>query len=187
METSYLPAPEQLYLEEMSEMEVAEMIEEFIDYVDEKDRSVRLPTDYVRHFLKRDDDLPIVVAIAQLPIVLADGHILAMRGLDRDRGIIFRIPEELVRIVADRKDCTETAVAQAMQFLCDEWLCDVSADYESKCILIACALTLMERNLLDNRPAFFITAGRRGGGNHLADVDHGRVRNAGAGCGVVAK
>ena len=39
-----------------------------------------------------------------------------------------------------------------------------STDYAGKCILIADALTLIERNLLPDRPVFFVTAGRRGGG-----------------------
>ena len=51
-----------------------------------------------------------------------------------------------------------------MEFLCDEWLCDVATDYTGKCIIIAAALTLIERSLLPDRPAFFVTAGRRGGG-----------------------
>jgi hypothetical protein len=51
-----------------------------------------------------------------------------------------------------------------MRFLCDEWLVDVSADYAGKCIIIAAALTVVERALLPERPAFFITAGQRGGG-----------------------
>ena len=166
METSYLPAPEQLCLTKMTEIEVAEMIEEHFDYVDPATgRSVHLPMQFVRHYMNRDDGvLPVVVAIAQMPIVLANGSILAMRGLDRDRGIIFRIPEELMQHMPKRKDCTPSAVALAMQFLCDEWLCDVATDYTGKCILIADALTMIERNLLPDRPVFFITAGRRGGG-----------------------
>ena len=51
-----------------------------------------------------------------------------------------------------------------MQFLTDEWLCDVATDYIGKCIIIAAALTLIERSLLPDRPVFFVTAGRRGGG-----------------------
>jgi hypothetical protein len=145
METSYLPAPEQLCLTKMTEIEVAEMIEEHFDYVDPATgRSVHLPMQFVRHYMNRDDGvLPVVVAIAQMPIVLANGSVLAKRGLDRDRGIIFRIPEELMQHMPKRKDCTPSAVALAMQFLCDEWLCDVATDYTGKCILIADALTLM--------------------------------------------
>jgi hypothetical protein len=48
-----------------------------------------------------------------------------------------------------------------MEFLCHEWLCDVATDYTGKSILIAAALTLIERSLLPDRPAFFVTAGRR--------------------------
>ena len=51
-----------------------------------------------------------------------------------------------------------------MSFLCDAWLCDVATDYVGKCTIIAAALTIIERSLLDERPAFFVTAGRRGGG-----------------------
>jgi hypothetical protein len=165
METSYLPAPEQLSLVRMSQEEVAEMIERHIDYVDKNGRSVHLPISFVRHYMKRDDGaLPTVRAFSQLPIVLADGAVLAMRGLDRDRGIIFRIPEELMHYIPAREDCTPTAVAHAMQFLTDEWQCDVSADYVGRCILITDLLTIIQRNLLPDRPVFFVTAGRRGGG-----------------------
>ena len=51
-----------------------------------------------------------------------------------------------------------------MQFLTDEWLCDVATDYPGKCVIIACALTIVERAVLPERPAFFVVAGQRGGG-----------------------
>ena len=64
-----LPPPEQWVLSQMNEMEVAEMIEQHIDYyVEDEDgnrRSVHLPTQFVRHYMQRHDGaLPIVVAIA---------------------------------------------------------------------------------------------------------------------------
>jgi hypothetical protein len=159
-----LPAPKQWALVKMNEMETAEMIERYIDYVDKNGRSVHLPMPFVRHFMKRKDSLPVVVSIAVLPIVLADGVILAPDGLDRERGIMFIIEKALRAVLPDREDCNDDAVREAMRFLCDEWLCDVAADHAGKCTLVAAALTLIERNLLDNRPAFFVTAGRRGGG-----------------------
>ena len=67
-------------------------------------------------------------------------------------------------MIPRRQDCTDAAVREAMEFLCDEWLCDVATDYAGKCTLIAAALTVIERSLLPDRPAFFVTAGRRGGG-----------------------
>jgi hypothetical protein len=164
-----LPAPEQWVLQRMNVNECAEMIERHIDFYKEdaegNRRSVALQKKFVEHYLQRDDGrLPTVVAIATAPIVLADGGLLAPDGLDRLRGIIFIIPEELRAVLPARKDCTPKAVRQAMRFLCDEWLVDVSTDYAGKCTIIAAALTMIERSLLDNRPAFFITAGRRGGG-----------------------
>jgi hypothetical protein len=55
-----------------------------------------------------------------------------------------------------------------MSYLLDEWLCDVSTSLVGKCVLIAAALSILERVLLPERPAFFITAGQRGGGKTTA-------------------
>ena len=161
-----LPAPEQWVLSKMNEMEVAEMIEKYIDFVDPKTgRSVHLRPSFVRHFMTREDDLPLCVAVATLPIVLADAGLLgAESGLDRLRGIQFMIQDEVRAVIPRPKECTEAAVREAMRYLRDEWLCDVNTDFAGKCITIAMALTLIERSLLDERPAFFVTAGRRGGG-----------------------
>src|SRR5262249_37947525 len=161
-----LPAPEQWVLERMNEMEVAEMIEEYIDFVDKNGHSVHLPMQFVRHYVKRNDGaLPTVVTIATLPIVLGDGVLLAPDGLDRTRGILFKIQPELRAVLPRREDCDDEAVRKAMEFLCDDWLCDVATtDYSGKCTLIAAALSMIERSLLPERPVFFVTAGRRGGG-----------------------
>jgi hypothetical protein len=161
-----LPKPDQWIIRKLSEQEMAEEIERHIEYYDPKtDKSVHLPMQFVRHYMRRyDGALPTIVAIATLPIVLADGHILAMAGLDRLRGIEFHIPPEVLAITPKPEDCTEDAVERAMAFLTDEWLCDVSTDYAGKCTIIAAALTIIERSLLPDRPCFFITAGRRGGG-----------------------
>jgi len=163
-----LPPPEQWVLSRMNEMEVAEMIEEYIDYYTEDEhgcRPVHLPTPFVRHFMRRHDGaLPTVVAIATAPTVLADGVLLAPDGLDRDRGIIFVVQEELRAAIPPAADCTPDAVKAALEFLCDQWLVDVATDYVGKCTVIAAALTLIERSLLPDRPCFFVTAGRRGGG-----------------------
>src|SRR6476620_9059746 len=114
-----LPTPEQWGLVKMNEMEVAEMIERYIDFVDKDGNSVHLPMPFVRHFMKREDSLPIVVAIATSPIVLADGVMLMPKGLDRVRGIIFEIQLEVRAIIPERKDCTDEAVRAAMRFLCE--------------------------------------------------------------------
>jgi hypothetical protein len=165
-----LPTPEQWTIVKMSEIELAEEIERHIDYVDDDGRSVHLPTPFVRHYMRRHDGaLPTVVAIATSPIVLADGGVLAYeRDIDEERGIDFIIPKEVMALLPRREDCTPSAVKEAMEFLTDDWLHDVMADYDAKCTLIAAALTMIERSLLPNRPAFFVTAGRRGSGKTTA-------------------
>jgi hypothetical protein len=167
IQTSRLPAPEQLILKPLNEMELAELIEEHIEYVDETDRTVRLPRDFVKHYLQRDDGddgLPIVSSISQLPIVLPNGKLLTGRGLNRKYGIIFRVPEELEALIPSREHCTPSAVGKAMRFLADEWLADVAADYAGKCTIIAATIMILERALLPERPVIFVTAGHRGGG-----------------------
>ena len=62
------------------------------------------------------------------------------------------------------KQYIDERVKAAMEFLCDEWLVDVATDYVGKATIVAAALTLIERSLLPDRPCFFVTAGRRGGG-----------------------
>ncbi len=160
-----LPPPEQWVFAPMDEMQLAEMIEEHVDFNDDADRSVHLPTQFVRHYLQRHDSpLPTAVTVATLPIVLADGTLLAPDGLDRSRGIIFEIQKEVRAALPRREECIDEAVRAAMHFLCDDWLFDVKAGYADKCTAIAAALTIIERSLLPDRPAFFVTAGRRGGG-----------------------
>jgi hypothetical protein len=160
-----LPPPEQWLIRRMGEIETAELIERNIDYVDDADRCVHLPTQFVRHYVQRDDDaLPTLVAITTLPLVSPDGKLLAPDGLDRARGIVFKSQSELRAVLPIRRECTDAAIEQAMRYLCDEWLVDVATNLTGKCILIAAALTLIERSLLPDRPGFFVSAGRRGGG-----------------------
>ena len=161
-----LPPAEQPLLTRLSEPQLAELIERYIDYVDRTSRSVHLASPFVHHFHTRPDDLalPLAVSIATLPLVLVDGTLLKGCGLDRERGIVFRIPAELSAVLPEKNDCTPQAVAEAMQFLTDGWFCDVATSYNGKCTLIAAALTIIERSLLPDRPVFWVTAGRRGGG-----------------------
>jgi hypothetical protein len=77
-EDSRLPAPEQPLSTRLTEGQVAEVIERHIDYINPKEgRSVHLAGPFVKHFQGRPDDtaLPLVSAIATLPMVLADGRI----------------------------------------------------------------------------------------------------------------
>jgi hypothetical protein len=161
-----LPPPEHPLLCRLSETELAELIERHIEFADEKGRSVHLEAPFVKHFLRRSDEaLPMVTGVCTLPIVLPGGEILTGPGLIPRLNTVFRVPAELCALLPDLKDCTPTAVSQAMRFLTHDWLCDVAADYGGRCVLIADALTIIERQILPMRPAFFIGAGKRGGGN----------------------
>jgi hypothetical protein len=164
-----LPAPEQPLLTRLDETQLAELIERHLDYVDEKGRSVHLAPAFVKHYLVRTDEaLPAVSAVATLPIVLPDGAVLAGRGLVRERGIVFRVPDELTAIMPSAAACNREAVAEALQFLTEEWLCDVATDWAGKCSLVALLATIVERLALPERPAFNINAGQRGGGKTTA-------------------
>jgi len=99
---------------------------------------------------------------------MPDGTVLAPKGLDRDRKLVFKIEPRLLELMPTPAKCTKGASADALHFLADTWLCDVATDFAGKCVLIALALTILERVLLPERPAFFITAGKRGGGKTTA-------------------
>jgi hypothetical protein len=164
-EDNRLPAPEQPLVTRLTDTQLAELIERHIEYTNPQGTPVHLPAAFVRHYLMRTDDaLPTAVAVATLPMVLAAGTILSGRGLNRDRGIVFRVLAALEQLLPTRAECAPDAVTAAMRFLMDDWLCDVVTDDAGKCVLISAALTLIERSLLPERPVFFVTAGRRGGG-----------------------
>ena len=163
-------APPMPLITRLDDAQAAEMIERHIEYVvDPKDdgepRPVHLGAAFVKHYVRRTDRaLPQVSAIATLPLVSARGKLLSGRGLDRPLGLVFRIPKALLAVLPAPASVSATDIAWAMQFLTDDWLADVSATYEGKCVLIALALSIIERALLPERPGFFVSAGKRGSG-----------------------
>ena len=111
-------APEQPLLTRLTQDQLAELIERHIDYTDETGCSVHLAAPFVRHYLDRTDDaLPVVAAIATLPVVLPDGTILAGHGLVRERGVVFRMPERLMALLPTVEECHDEAVLEALTFL----------------------------------------------------------------------
>jgi hypothetical protein len=168
-----LPAPEHPLLSRLGSIQLSEVIERHIDYVDERGRSVHVDDAFVRHFLQRKDTgevnaLPIVRAVATMPMVLQNGKILSGHGLNREIGVVFRVPEALQALIPPIEDCTDAAVARAMHFLTNVWLCDVACNYAGKCVLIAIVCSVLERLLLPERPAFSLNAGQRGSGKTTA-------------------
>jgi hypothetical protein len=112
--------------------------------------------------------MPIASGIQTLPLVLLDGTILSSNGLDRRYGLIMRCDPMLLRIMPDRAACDDQAVIDAFTFLVDDWLKDVPAGHHSKCIMIAYALSVIERLLFPARPIFLLTAGQRSVGKTTA-------------------
>jgi hypothetical protein len=55
-----------------------------------------------------------------------------------------------------------------MRYLMDDWLGDVATSLSGKCVLIALGMTIIERIVIDERPTFWVTAGRRGSGKTTA-------------------
>ena len=107
--------------------------------------------------------IPIVRAINTAPLVSMSGDVVAGVGLDRRTGLFHRI-DPLLQACIPANPPTEQDVQDALVFLCDEWLVDVALDPVGKAVGIMLAMTLIERTLLPERPAFFITAAQRGGG-----------------------
>jgi hypothetical protein len=137
----------------------------FVEETKDGERAVSAPLRFLTHWLKYSQSrLPTVRAVVTMPLVLPGGELMSGAGLDRERGVVFRIDPELLKHIPKREDCTPIAVVKAYRYLTDEWLVDVAADLESKAVLIAYALSIIERILFPERPTFYVTAGQRGNG-----------------------
>jgi hypothetical protein len=158
--------PESWLIRKLNDVEVALMFERYADFVvGVPPTSVQLSPRLVSGFMDfRESKIPTIIGVSTMPLVLADGTLLAPDGFDRERGIEFRIPADIRAAIPKPDTCDDEAVQRAMAFLMDEWLCDVLAEYQNKCVLIATALTIIERSLFEERPCFFVTAGKRGSG-----------------------
>ena len=107
--------------------------------------------------------IPVARAINTAPLISMSGNVIDGIGLDRNTGLVHRI-DPLLRACLPANPPTEQDVRNALSFLLDEWLIDVALDPVGKAVAIMLAMTLIERALLPERPAFFVTAGQRGGG-----------------------
>jgi hypothetical protein len=164
-----LPAPEQPLLTRLDEVQLAELIERHIEYVSPEGVPVHLGAAFVKHYLQRSDNvLPVVSGVATLPLVGLDGALRAKNGLDRDLGLLFRIPSVMLELAPNPSQITDERIRAAYDFLINDWLFDVLTDDTGKAVLVTAALTIIERAFLPERPAFFVTAGRRGGGKTTA-------------------
>jgi hypothetical protein len=173
-EDKRLPPPELPLLTAHDDISLAHMIERYVEFAhttDTTERVVALPGLFVNHYRGyRASKLPVVAGIVTAPLILHTGELLADVGLRRDLGLVFRIDPALLAALPQRAEIEPHHVAAALRFLLDEWFVDVLTDFAGKVVLIAIALTIIERVLLPERPGFFVTAGLRGGGKTTAII-----------------
>ncbi len=166
--TIALGTPMEPTLQALDRSAVSLQIERYIEFRSagsDAPRTVRLPDPYVTAYQTYSRSrLPVVQAIIVAPLVGPSGRVLTGEGLDRGLEVYFRIDPQLIKLVPPAGSVTEADAQEAYRFLADEWLVDVATDEVGKAIAIAFALSLIQRPLLPERPAFFFTAGQRGGG-----------------------
>jgi hypothetical protein len=157
-----LPAPPEPLISELDADGTTMAVERYIRHTNSRGANARLPTTFARAYKSYSDStLPRVIGAVTTPLITENG-VLATDGLDRTLRLVFRIDPTLLSLVPVR--VTDVEAKRAYRFLTDEWLCDVLTEDAGKAVTVAAALTLIERLLLPERPAFVITAGQRGGG-----------------------
>ena len=168
------PAPAMPLISQHNRFTLQHEIERFVDFVmpadDGSSRAVALHGTLVEHFLHfRDSACPRVCSVAATPIVLPGGVLHAPEGLDQARRTFFAVDPAVRAAMPAAAECgREGAAAAALAFLVDGWLADVAADFGGKCVLIAMALTILQRTLLPMKPGFFVTAGQAQSGKTTA-------------------
>src|SRR5215831_12653807 len=150
----YLPAPPEPLISELNAAGVAMDIEPHIRFeriaqtaTGEIRRDVRLPTVFGNAYASwPDSKLPIVRGVTTLPIVLPSRTILSKNGLHHDLQLIFRVQAPLLSVLLDPASITPDIARSSYQFLTDKWLTDVDTDSEGKAIIVALAMTLIQRH-----------------------------------------
>jgi hypothetical protein len=167
-ELSRLPAPKLTLLTRHDVFSIEHALGDYITLFHETDMGdiiVAPEPRFVNHTLHfAASSLPKVGTVLTMPLILPDGTLLARRGLDRERKLIMRCDPALLSFIPEQKDCDAIAVLKAIEFLLDDWFVDVAGGLQSKCVLLAIALCVIERVLLPERPVFAVTAGQRSSG-----------------------
>ena len=166
-----LPAPPEPVIVRLSAVGVGVLIERYIRFETEETRwapsyeaALQRPfIDALMDMSAAESSMPVARAINTAPLVAMNGNIIDGVGLDRQSGLIHRIDPQL-RACLPTHPPTEQEVRQAIRWLLDVWLVDVNADMTGKLLVLMLCLSMVERVLLKDRPAWFVTAGHRGGG-----------------------
>jgi hypothetical protein len=166
-DTDTMKAPAEPGLVRLTPISIKMLVERYVRFdVHKKDKTYHgaLPDPFVAALTEfSPSGIPVARAINTAPLVTMSGPVIDGVGLDRDTGLVHRI-DPLLRACVPSNTLTEQDVRAALIYLLEEWLVDVALDRVGKCIAIMLAMTLIERALLPERPAFFVTAGQRGGG-----------------------
>jgi hypothetical protein len=166
-----IPAPQEQLLTTMTPTTVNMLIEKYFAWEKTDKDGVYLYNGvlgerFINSFMQlppADSCLPHIRAVVTAPVILDDSNVLDGIGLDRDSGLYYAI-ESWMRDCLPAGVITADDVREEVRFLRDEWLVDVLTDSQGKLVIIAMCLSMIERHLLPERPAFLITAGQRGGG-----------------------
>jgi hypothetical protein len=163
-----MKAPAEPVLVELTTTGVELLLEKYVRWDASKKNGERyfaaLPTPFINALMEYPNSaIPVIRAVNTAPLVTASGRVIDGVGLDRTTGLFHRIDPAL-RSCLPEGEPTQKGIKEALNFLLDEWLVDVALDPVGKCVAILLALTLLQRALLPERPAFFVTAGQRGGG-----------------------
>jgi hypothetical protein len=167
-EAEPMKPPAEPVLVELTTTGVELLLEKYVRWVASKkdvaDYFAALPIPFTRALMEYPNSkIPVVRAVNTSPLVTPTGRLIDGVGLDRTTGLVHRI-DPVMRACVPKGKPTEEEIEQSLNFLLDEWLVDVALDRVGKCVAILLALTLLLRVLLPERPAFFVTAGQRGGG-----------------------
>lgn len=134
-----LPAPAMPLISTHDETSLTLVLERHIDFYVENEktgiaRAASPPMKFVKHYAAyRDSKVPLVHSVATMPLVLPnDGTLLAPNGLDRKRGIVFRIDPALMTFIPDPRGVTDDDVRGAMDFIINDWFIDITAGFRDK-------------------------------------------------------
>jgi hypothetical protein len=166
-EIDAMKAPAEPVLVELTPIGVELLLEHYMRWiVHTRDGSyfAALPAPYINALMEYSRSaVPVARAINTGPLVTMSGRVIDGVGLDQNTGLVHRI-DPVLRSCVPGNPPSQQEVKEALTFLLDEWLVDVALDVMGKCVAVMLALTLLQRALLPERPAFFVTAGQRGGG-----------------------
>ena len=162
-----MKAPAEPGLVRLTPVAVNMVIERYVRWLivkKNKEYFGQLPNSHIDALMQLSPSLlPVARAINTAPLISRSGAVIDGAGLDRKTGLVHRI-DPLLRACLPERAPTEQDVREALTFLLREWLVDVALDDVGKCEAIMLAMTLIERALLTERPAFFVVAAQRGGG-----------------------